>query len=143
MICSDCTANNIMFGASGSSGMYPNGFHPIKNNRNQNFKGTAKAFTRTQRPPIYYLIDFGLSRHYISRDVTDEPLRGGDKSAPEHQSRRRCNPFQTDIYYIGNLVRHEFMEVGTIPWTSVYAIHLILLSRDPMVSILWRTWSTG
>ncbi|KAI0274583.1 hypothetical protein BGY98DRAFT_1188455 [Russula aff. rugulosa BPL654] len=103
----DCTANNIMFGASG---MYPNGFHPTKNNRNKNFKDTAKAYTRTLRPPIYYLIDFGLSRHYISRDVTDEPLRGGDKSAPEHRSKRRCNPFQTDIYYIGNLVRHEFME---------------------------------
>ncbi|KAF8494172.1 hypothetical protein F5888DRAFT_1719176 [Russula emetica] len=103
----DCTANNIMLGASG---MYPNGFHPTKNNRNKNFKGTAKAYTRTQRPPVYYLIDFGLSRQYISRDVTDEPLRGGDKSAPEHRSKRRCNPFQTDIYYIGNLVRHEFMK---------------------------------
>jgi hypothetical protein len=99
-----------MFGASG---MYPNGFHPMKNNRNKNFKGTAKAYTRTQRPPVYYLIDFGLSRQYISLDVTDEPLRGGDKSAPEHRSKRRCNPFQTDIYYIGNLVRHEFMEVRT------------------------------
>ncbi|KAI0274565.1 hypothetical protein BGY98DRAFT_1098863 [Russula aff. rugulosa BPL654] len=103
----DCTANNIMFGASG---MYPNGFHPMKNNRNKNFKGTAKAYTRTQRPPVYHFIDFGLSRQYISRDVTDEPLRGGDKSAPEHRSKRRCNPFQTDIYYIGNLVRHEFIE---------------------------------
>jgi hypothetical protein len=129
-----------MFGASG---MYPNGFHPMKNNRNKNFKDTAKSYTRTQRPPIYYLIDFGLSRHYISRDVTDEPLRGGDKSAPEHRSKRRCNPFQTDIYYIGNLVRHEFIEVRTTSWVSVCTIHLIHLSRDAMVSSLWRTWSTG
>jgi len=103
----DCTANNIMFDASK---MYPNGFHPVKINRNRNFQGTAQAYTRTQRPPVYYLIDFGLSRQYASRDVTDEPLRGGDKSAPEHKSRRRCNPFQTDIYYLGNLVRHEFIE---------------------------------
>lgn len=129
-----------MFGASG---MYPNGFHPMKNNRNKNFKGTAKAYTRTQRPPVYYLIDFGLSRQYISRDVTDEPLRGGDKSAPEHRSKRRCNPFQTDIYYIGNLVRHEFIEVRTASWVSVCAIHLIHLSRDAMVLSSWRTWSTG
>src|SRR6266849_4459527 len=90
MICSDCTANNI-------------------------FKRNAMGHTRTQRPPVYYLIDFGLSRRYISRDVTDEPLCGGDKSAPEHRSKRRCNPFQTDIYYMGNLVRHEFMEVRTAP----------------------------
>jgi hypothetical protein len=127
----------------GASGMYPNGFHPTKNNRNMNFKGTAKAYTRTQRPPVYYLIDFGLSRQYISRDVTDEPLRGGDKSAPEHRSKRRCNPFQTDIYYIGNLVRHEFMKVRTASWVSVYAIYFILLSRDVMVSSSWRIWSTG
>jgi hypothetical protein len=105
---SDCTANNIMLDPSG---MYPNGFHPVKIDRNRNFKGTAKAFTRTQRPPVYYFIDFGLSRRYTSRDVMDEPLRGGDKSAPEHKLGRRCNPFHTDIYYIGNLVREEFMNV--------------------------------
>ncbi len=97
-----------MFGASR---MYPNGFHPAKIDRNRNFKGAAKVYTRTQRPPVYYFIDFGLSRQYTSRDVTDEPLRGGDKTAPEHRSKNRCNPFQTDIYYIGNLVRQEFMEV--------------------------------
>jgi hypothetical protein len=93
------------------SGMYPNGFHPREVDRNRNFKGAAKAYTRTQRPPVYYFIDFGLSRQYISRDVMDEPLRGGDKSAPEHRSGLRCNPFRTDIYYIGNLVREEFMKV--------------------------------
>jgi hypothetical protein len=42
----------------------------------------------------------------------DEPLPGGDESAPEHRSGQGlCNPFYTDIYYIGNLVRQEFMEV--------------------------------
>jgi len=101
-------ANDIMFD---SSKMYPNGFHPVKIDRKRNFKGTAKAYTRTQRSPRYYFIDFGLSRQYPSRDATDEPLRGGDKSAPEHRSGRRCNPFHTDIYYIGNLIRQEFMKV--------------------------------
>ncbi|KAF8265700.1 kinase-like domain-containing protein [Lactarius quietus] len=103
----DCTANNIMFDPSK---MYPNGFHPVKIDRNRNFKGVAKAYTRTQRPPRYCFIDLGLSRQYLSRDALDEPLRGGDKSAPEHRSGRRCNPFHTDIYYIGNLVREEFIK---------------------------------
>ncbi|KAH9971427.1 kinase-like domain-containing protein, partial [Lactifluus volemus] len=103
----DCTGNNIMLDPSG---MYPNWFHPVKIDRNRNFKGTAKAYTRTQRPPVYYFTDFGLSRQYTSRDVVDEPLRGEDKSAPEHKSGGgHCNPFHTDIYYIGNLVREEFM----------------------------------
>ncbi|KAH8987525.1 hypothetical protein EDB86DRAFT_3245740 [Lactarius hatsudake] len=86
------------------------GFHPVKIDRNRNFKGTAKAYTRTQRPPRYYFIDLGLSRLYPSRDAKDEPLRGGDKSAPEHRSGLRCNPFHTDIYYIGNLIRQEFIK---------------------------------
>ena len=103
-----------------SSKMYPNGFHPVKINQNKNFKGTAKAYTRTQRPPRYYFIDFGLSSQYPSRDVMDEPQLGEDKSAPEHRTGRRCNPFHTDIYYIGNFVRQEFMKVNNI--------HLVLPS---------------
>jgi len=105
----DCTVNNLMFDPSG---MYPQGFHPSKMRRSRDFKGRAKRYTRTQRPPRYYLIDFGLSRQYLSRDVLEEPLRGGDKTAPEHQDGRLCNPFQTDIYYLGNLVRQEFIRVG-------------------------------
>jgi hypothetical protein len=107
-IFSDCTANNIMLDPSW---MYPNGFHPVRIDRKRNFKGKATAYTRTQRPPRYVLIDFGLSRQYTSRDVVDDPLRRGDMSAPEHQLRRPSNPFYTDIYYIGNLVRKEFMTV--------------------------------
>ncbi len=73
--------------------MYPNGFH------------------RTPKACRYNFIDFGLSRQYSSRDVLDEVRPGGDESAPEHQSVGTCNPFRTDIYYIGNLVRNEFVEV--------------------------------
>ena len=72
---------------------------------NRNFK--------TQSPSIYYLIGFGLSRHYDSRDTMDEPSHGGDKDkpAPDNQPKELCNPFQTDIYDIGNLVRTEFIKV--------------------------------
>ena len=104
----DCTANNIMLDPSG---MYPDGFHPVKINRSRDFKSTMQRFDRTQRPPRYYLIDFGLSRQYSSRNAIDDPLRGDDKSAPEHQIGRRCNPFQTDIYHLGNLVRERFIKV--------------------------------
>ncbi len=105
----DCTVNNIMFDPSR---MYPRGYHPVQLNRSLSFKGQAKRYTRTARPPRYYFIDFGLSRRYSSRNAHDEPLRGGDKSAPEHRQGGRCNPFHTDIYYLGNLVREHFMLVG-------------------------------
>jgi hypothetical protein len=95
------------------SRMYPYGFHPVKIGRKKNFNGKAIAYTRTQRPSRYLLIDFGLSRQYSSRDAVDDPLRGGDKSAPEHKLKRQSNPFYTDIYYIGNLVREKFTKVRT------------------------------
>ncbi|KAJ3850576.1 hypothetical protein EV368DRAFT_6991, partial [Lentinula lateritia] len=62
----------------------------------------------------YYLIDFGLSHMYSSKSTVpplERILRGGDKSAPEHAPKyKRANPFSTDIYYIGNLIRENFTE---------------------------------
>ena len=96
-----------------ATAMYPNEYHPVQLNRRPGFKGQTKRYTRTVRPPRYYFIDFGLSRRYSSRNALDEPLRGGDKSAPEHRRGGWCNPFQTDIYYLGNLVREHFVLVNT------------------------------
>ncbi|KAI0041041.1 hypothetical protein FA95DRAFT_1565800 [Auriscalpium vulgare] len=108
----DCTGQNIVFDPSG---MYPNSFHPVKMNRSKNFHWFAKSYTRTQRPPRYYLIDFGLSRCYdpALEAPLDHPVRGGDKSAPEFRNFPNCpdhNPFQTDIYYIGNVLREDFIQ---------------------------------
>jgi hypothetical protein len=104
----DCKANNIMYDPSE---MYPQGFHPTQIDRRRDFKARAKRYTRTQRPPRYHLIDFGLSRQYHSRNALDVPLCGGDKPEPEHRNVTRCNPFYKDIYYLGNLVRREFIQV--------------------------------
>ena len=113
----DCTVNNIMFDPSD---MYPHGFHPVQMDRSRDFIGRAKRYTRTQRPPRYYLINFGLSRQYRSRKTLDAPLRGGDKSAPEHRNAARCNPFYTDIYFLGNLVQQEFIQVRWLPYNPYY-----------------------
>ncbi|KAI0040925.1 hypothetical protein FA95DRAFT_1646111, partial [Auriscalpium vulgare] len=108
----DCTGQNIVLDPSG---MYPKSFHPVKMNRSKNFHWFAKSYTRTQRPPRYYLIDFGLSRYYDPEDgpPLDVVRRGGDKSAPEFHDYPNCpphNPFPTDIYYLGNLLREDFMQ---------------------------------
>ncbi|KAH9178560.1 kinase-like domain-containing protein [Lactarius sanguifluus] len=100
----DLTANNIMFDPSG---MDPEGLRPT--HRTQR-RGEAERHTRTQRLRCYYLIDCGLSRQYASRDAFDRPLLGGDSAAPEHVSGSPCNPFHTDIYYLGNLIRQGFIE---------------------------------
>jgi hypothetical protein len=124
---SDCTRANIMLDPSG---MYPESFHPIAINRSNDFRKKAKAYSRTRRPPQYLLIDLGLSRQYdpANGPPLDEPLRGGDKSAPEHQDRvTPCNPFPTDVYYMGNLVRLQFVQV--LLSTCYPTIRIVTLNR--------------
>jgi serine/threonine protein kinase len=107
----DCAYANIMLDPSN---MYPESFHPARMSRSRDFYHKAKAYTRTRRPSRYLLIDFGLSRYYdpTNGPPLDKPLRGGDRSAPEHQDGKTlCDPFPTDVYYLGNLVREYFMQV--------------------------------
>ena len=97
------------------SNMYPESFHPVVTDRSKDFSRKAKAYTRTWCPTRYLLIDFGHSRRYDSSKGSplDEPLRGGDKSAPEHKNGTLCDPFPTDVYYLGNLVRENYLQVRT------------------------------
>jgi hypothetical protein len=123
------------------SDMHPKGFHPVKIDRSKDFKGKSQQYDRTLRPPRYYLIDFGLSRQYNSRDALDNPVRGGDKSVPEHQLGRRCNPFHTDIYHLGNLVRLRFVKVNASSQSCFSCAAWLIVGpfRDTTVSNLWRT----
>ena len=96
------------------SGMYPDSFHPVNPRKSKDFRREVKGYSRTRRPTRYLLIDFGHSRLYdpANGSPLDEPLSGGDKSAPEHQDGQTpCNPFPTDVYYLGNLVREDYMKV--------------------------------
>lgn len=102
---------NIMMDAHA---MFPRGFHPIVPSATKDYQGSAKFHSRTARPPKYYLIDFGLSRKYDPEDgaPSELPIFGGDKSVPEHQNvTGPLNPFQTDIYYLGNAIRTRFLMV--------------------------------
>lgn len=96
-------------------GLYPEMFHPEIDFRSRDFKGTAKHFSRTARPVKYYFIDFGISRRFNPEDgpPREIPIMGGDKSAPELQEDvGPLDPFPTDIYYLGNMIRKEFFEVS-------------------------------
>ncbi|KAM5532831.1 hypothetical protein V8D89_013472 [Ganoderma adspersum] len=87
--------------------------HPVNRRRSYDFKRHVRRFTRTQRPVKYYYIDFGHSRKYApDNDMPlEEILIGGDKSVPEFQGKDEPqNPFWTDIYYLGNLIRTGFLQ---------------------------------
>ena len=109
----DCTSLNIMLDPSS---MYPKSFHPMEIGRTRDFRGKAKGRTRTWCRPRYLFIDLGLSRKYESANgpPLEIPLRGGDKSAPEHRDMATpCSPFPTDVYHLGNLVTEDYMQVCT------------------------------
>ncbi|KAJ6502050.1 kinase-like domain-containing protein [Mycena sanguinolenta] len=111
----DCTSRNIMMDGAA---LYRIPFHPIRQDRTRDFSGKVHpSLTRTQRPVKYYLTDFGLSRRYKpeERPPLEATVEGGDQSAPE-MVLDVCDPFPTDVYYLGNLIKTEFLEGDK--WTS-------------------------
>lgn len=96
--------------------MFPNGWHfadPEMDANNTTIE--AKYVTRYQSPPKYFLTDFGLSRRYdLSKGPPrEDPIVGGDKTVPEFKVDPivPVDPFPTDIYYIGNLIREYIIQV--------------------------------
>ncbi|KAI0790925.1 hypothetical protein C8Q75DRAFT_80049 [Abortiporus biennis] len=96
-----------------AKGMYPDSFHPQVPSYTKDGKYPAKFFSRTERPPKYYLIDFGLSHIYRRTDAPplEMPIYGGVKTVPEFQGEHAyvaSDPFPTDIYYLGNMIGENF-----------------------------------
>jgi hypothetical protein len=98
--------------------IFPQLYHPVKIHKSKDLTGRAKYSTRTLHPPRYHFIDLGLTGYYGSPQSSGEPIRveqiwGGDKTVPEFQaSSDRCDPFATDVYYIGNVVRVHMLQVS-------------------------------
>jgi len=109
----DCNYNNVMMDGSH---LYPHGFHPdiLHQDFKPNSYSHATHYTRTRLPVKYYFIDFGLSRQYdpTKGPPMEEVIQGGDKTVPEFAipGNYFCDPFATDIYYLGNLIRQQFLE---------------------------------
>ncbi|THH29256.1 hypothetical protein EUX98_g4915 [Antrodiella citrinella] len=107
----DCMYLNIMMDPRP---LYPNMFHPAYTTKAcDDWKVSAKHYDRTLKPVKYYLIDFGLSRKYDANDPAprEYPILGGDKTVPEFKiSDGPFDPFPTDIYYLGSMIRQDFLQ---------------------------------
>jgi hypothetical protein len=92
---------------------------------------------KSERPLKYYFIDFGLSRWYDSEDKVplEVPIRGGDKTVAEFQKgiHKPCNPFLTDIYYAGNLIRLGVKKVSRL--FILLCFQFLIARRNTKVSI--------
>ncbi|KII92693.1 hypothetical protein PLICRDRAFT_37482 [Plicaturopsis crispa FD-325 SS-3] len=105
----DINKLNIMMDATP---LYPVPYHPFAISTKRDYSGRAKHYTRTQRPVRYCIIDFGISRCYNPEDgpPLEDPIYGGDKTVPEFEkSLDPCDPFPTDVYYLGNTMRQRFL----------------------------------
>ncbi|KZT29105.1 hypothetical protein NEOLEDRAFT_1128667 [Neolentinus lepideus HHB14362 ss-1] len=106
----DCDGRNIMMDGIH---LYPGGFHPMNTDVKPDVSGWARHYSRTERPAKYYFVDFGISRRYSPEDgpPREPPILGGDRSVPEFQnSDEPVDPFPTDIYYLGNMIREDFIQ---------------------------------
>ncbi|KAF7428208.1 hypothetical protein PC9H_007429 [Pleurotus ostreatus] len=105
----DATKLNVMMDARP---LYPERYHPFMPWRTLDLSRHASHYTRTQKPVKYYLTDFGLSRRYKPEDrpPLEDIIEGGDKSVPEFSTSDACDPFPSDVYTIGNLVKTCFIE---------------------------------
>ncbi|KAJ7181563.1 kinase-like domain-containing protein [Mycena crocata] len=106
----DCTSHNIMMDPSP---IFPTPFHPADPTMKRDFSGRTAPLGRTMHPVKYYITDFGFSRRYEAKErpPLETPVIAADKTAPEFQADalEKCDPFPVDVYYIGNLIREEFV----------------------------------
>lgn len=126
-----------------ATAMYPGGFHPhaAYQDLRPDFKGSAKRYSRAQKSPKYYWIDFGISSQYksLSPPPREERLWGGDRTVPEFQDNPGSHdPFPVDVYNIGNLIKLDFIQVrllssrcSTVTYRSIFSLNA--------ASSLWRT----
>ncbi|KAA1478718.1 hypothetical protein DENSPDRAFT_830067 [Dentipellis sp. KUC8613] len=107
----DCCSVNVMMDPTN---MYPKSYHPAETDMNRDLRGRAPHTTRTDSAPRYYLIDFGLSDRFDPQNGPPRSVKtqGADRSAPElnHSPLQLYDPFPTDVYYFGNLVRGDFLK---------------------------------
>ncbi|KAK0472884.1 hypothetical protein IW261DRAFT_1553241 [Armillaria novae-zelandiae] len=96
----DCMLLNIVLDPDK---MYPEGFNPVSPNLAPNRSDLKLRYDPSNGPPM------------------EPPISGGDKHAPEHSIITvnppwvdDCNPFPTDMYYLGSLLKRTFF-VDTFP----------------------------
>ncbi|KAA1478176.1 hypothetical protein DENSPDRAFT_875616 [Dentipellis sp. KUC8613] len=77
---------------------------------------TASEDATPADAPKYYLIDFGLADRFDPRKGPWPPssvkTHGADRTAPElgYFLDEPYDPFPTDVYYLGNLIRTDFLQ---------------------------------
>ncbi|EIW62126.1 uncharacterized protein TRAVEDRAFT_44958 [Trametes versicolor FP-101664 SS1] len=105
----DCAYKNIMMDATA---VFPKGFHPMAETTLPDLSGLAPFVRRIDVPVKYYFIDFGISTQFAPDQHPRLVLGtdGLDDEVPELSNTVPYDPFKTDIFIIGNLLRQQFLQ---------------------------------
>lgn len=107
--------------------MYPDMFHPIITSRTRDLSGRARHTARTCQPVRYYFTDFSRSQRYNAEsERLAEPLIGLDPKMqpPECNPGQLHDPLPADVFFLGKIIRKEFMEVRVFADTQGVAAEL-------------------
>lgn len=115
-------------------------FHPQATALTRDITKFVSPHSRTAYPVKYYFTDFGLSRRYGPEETNplEIPIAGGDRTVPEFGGptgkTTPRNPFHTDIYYMGSLLRTKFLEVRIrITWLLMALKFIAVDILEPQV----------
>ena len=92
--------------------MYPDGFHPVAMDMAADCSSHARYISRTSAGAKYYYVDFG-DASYFPGDVSERLVTGifgRDHGPPELSLGTPYNPFELDIFVVGNVFK-EFCDV--------------------------------
>ncbi|KAJ7613043.1 hypothetical protein FB45DRAFT_938828 [Roridomyces roridus] len=123
----DCNSLNFV---QDPTRLYPDGFHPVVIHYGRKNRTIVGKITRTECWPRYFAITCDLSRQY-------DPANG--RASRRHGSPSECNPFPTDIYFLGNMIKKDFLYVTPLhhpEWVSVSlrpSAHRPLLFLQPLI----------
>ncbi|KAF9077722.1 hypothetical protein BDP27DRAFT_1311566 [Rhodocollybia butyracea] len=94
----DCSVNNMVMDARR---MYPDGHHPSEPSRTYDHKKRARHFSH-----------FGFSQiNEPSQERSPEyALRSGGAEPPEYKADIPCDPFASDVFLLGNMIRVQFLD---------------------------------
>ncbi|KAJ3848564.1 hypothetical protein EV368DRAFT_86473 [Lentinula lateritia] len=89
-------------------------YHPINSKKRYDWSGRALHHSRTRCPPRYYLLDFGQSRMYNPSEPrpSEYALKSGGYTPPEGDADIPCDPFATDVYILGTMIRTLLLDGG-------------------------------
>ena len=137
----DITCTNIMMDGSG---MYPDGFHPVRQHLDLSAKIEVVPMTRTMAKPKYYIIDFDGSVWFPAdmpaKFRTATGKHGADDEVPEMSQSGPYDPFKVDIFQFGNVLKKEFLE-ARLPSLPLLTSTLIESLRNMSGLSSWSLWS--